>query len=63
MKYLLALMFLVGCTQVVDQQGRPVIKPEEHCIGGHTYYGNPWYKGWAAIKLDDDGKPVKCGNE
>ena len=33
----------------------------EVCIGGHTYYNaNFLAKGMTAIKLDSNGKPVKC---
>lgn len=31
------------------------------CIGGHEYnYASFAAKGFLAIKLDDDGKPIKC---
>ena len=31
------------------------------CIGGHEYYrANFAYKGFLGIKLNDDGKPIKC---
>lgn len=36
---------------------------EEICIKGHTYYEQDswfWRKGMLSIKLDDNGKPVKC---
>lgn len=31
------------------------------CLGGHTYYRASYFaKGYLAIDLDDDGKPVSC---
>lgn len=31
------------------------------CLDGHSYYKrSAGYNGYLAIKLDDNGKPVKC---
>jgi hypothetical protein len=40
-------------------------KNEEHyvtiCIGGHEYWRADFAaKGFLAVKLDDDGKPIRC---
>jgi hypothetical protein len=33
------------------------------CIEGHVYYKRSMpYQGYLSIKLDDNGKPVKCNN-
>jgi len=34
------------------------------CIGGHEYYHASFAtKGFLAIKLNDDGKPIRCVND
>ena len=34
------------------------------CIGGHQYWQRNFCKGGVlANRLDDDGKPIKCGNK
>jgi hypothetical protein len=56
MKTIILLLFicsLIGCGGY-----------NKTCIGGHVYYEkNYMYAGYLAIKLNDNGKPVKCKPE
>lgn len=64
---ILALLATAGCgnNECREESKRPMNDRtrfyEEVCIGGHIYYEGGAYQEWAlSIKLDDNGKPVKC---
>ncbi len=45
------LLFFLGCTPKIPEVSKI-------CLEGHTYFK---YSNQLAIKLTDDGKPIKCG--
>jgi hypothetical protein len=64
---LLVLLATAGCgnNECREESKRPMDDHtrfyEEVCIGGHVYYQRSiGYQGYLSIKLDDNGKPVKC---
>ena len=64
-KYLMlwfVILFLVKCGDIETKRQRDLSSNfDKVCIENHIYYftGN----GFLAIKLNDDGKPVKCGGK
>lgn len=64
---ILALLATAGCgnNECREESKRPkndhTHKYDEVCIGGHIYYEGRTGSVWAlSIKLDDNGRPVKC---
>lgn len=64
---LLVLLATAGCgnNECQEESKRPMndhtYKYDEVCIGGHVYYQRAvMHQGYLSIKLDDNGKPVKC---
>jgi hypothetical protein len=49
---------LAGCTK--NEDGMSFCNYEKICVEGHIYFHG--YKR-LAIKLDDEGKPIKCSME
>lgn len=66
MKYLglVLTLFLVSCGSERYEQTEPRDLSNKYvviCIDGHQYYQRrAGHKGMTAIKLDSEGKPVKC---
>ena len=64
---ILVLLATAGCenNECREESKRPMndrtSSYEEVCIGGHVYYQRSrGHQGYLSIKLDDNGKPVKC---
>lgn len=64
MKYLIMLTLLVSCGKsVISEEGLRIKDFEKTCLEGHVYffnYGGQYGGSFGAIKLDQNGKPVKC---
>ena len=55
------IIFIIGCDNDNIKRITPKNKFDIVCINGHEYYFNKCYGYTAlAIKLDDNGKPIKC---
>jgi len=57
----LVLVISIGISYKGMQEGRTGDDYTEICIHGHSYWTATFgMKGMTTIRLDDDGKPVKC---
>jgi hypothetical protein len=55
------LIFFISCDTNDNVAKIENIKIYETCLEGHVYYWSNVYAGKSfAIKLDDNGKPIKC---
>jgi hypothetical protein len=65
---ILAISLIFSCNEVgqdFSNDGDQSYKYDKVCIEGHIYYSMRTYYGYYVIspKLDDNGKPVKCGSK
>ena len=65
MRYLImfALLFSIGCADYnnIGQAESGTEKFHIICLEGHSYYQRAvGYIGYFALKVDDNGKPIKC---
>lgn len=66
MRYILLLITLLLCISCADYDSIGMIRSGDEkfkiiCLEGHSYYLKvDVYQGFLSIKLDDNGKPVKC---
>jgi len=63
--FLLTCIFLISCGEQRNWKDTDTITPmRKVCVEGHVYYKNMApYNGGIAIKLDDEGKPIKCSGD
>jgi hypothetical protein len=64
---ILAISLIFSCNRVgqdLSNDGDQGYKYDKVCIEGHVYYSMYTHNGYTVIvlKLDDNGKPVKCGD-
>ena len=52
---------VIGCISTNPPTAKQLLNIEKVCIEGHIYFkGNAVYEGYFGLKVDDDGKPIKC---
>ena len=58
---IIILIFIIGCNGYDKTDEDASNKFDKICIDGHIYYQRKiGYAGYLAIKLNDNGIPVKC---
>lgn len=67
MRLLMLTLLLIGCSEgPVSVDGMRIKEFEKTCLEGHVYfynYGGQYGGSFGSIKLDANGKPVRCSME